>query len=292
MTTLLRHPLPDAAPASPEVLAEILDGGQSFRWRAAPDGSWSGVFGNTLARVRAEHDGCLSFYAAADTAPAALDATRAALTHYLGDAASLAADTDALPWRSDPQLHTAMRAFPGLRLLRQPFGDALVAFICSANANIPRIRAMVASLAERFGPRLAPGVYGAPDWRRLARATDADLAPCKLGYRADYLRDTARRLADDPGFEARLRSLPHDAARDALRTLPGVGPKVADCVRLFSLGHSESFPVDTWIRRVMTGRYALDGWTDAQLVHFARIHYGAHAGLAQQFLFAHARRSP
>lgn len=282
-----RLPLSGVAPASPEVWAEILDGGQSFRWRRHEDG-WQGVFGPTVVRIFPGETGVPEFSCLknADT-----ESVRLALVRYLdgnGDPFALA---DGLPRRSDAALAGAMRGFPGLRILRQPFPDTLVGFICSANANIPRIKGMVESLARELGGELAPGMHALPDWARLARATDAELAPCRLGYRAGFLRATAAKLAGDPDFETRVAALPPELAREALMTLPGVGPKVADCVRLFGLGRLDAFPVDTWIRKVMDARYGLADWTNPQVVHFSKIHFGAHAGLAQQFLFADGRRT-
>lgn len=279
------QPLVGVAPASPAVWAEILDGGQSFRWSAIDDG-WQGVFGRTPVRVFPGDSGVPEFSCLkhADT-----EFVRRELACYLdgnGDPRVLA---DRLPWRSDAALAGAMGEFPGLRILRQPFPDTLIGFICSANANIPRIKGMVESLAREFGEELVPGIHAFPSWERLARATDVELAPCKLGYRAGFIRATAVKLAGDPEFETRVAALPPELAREALMSLPGVGPKVADCVRLFGLGQPDAFPVDTWIRKVMDARYALTGWTNPQVVHFAKIHFGGHAGLAQQFLFASAR---
>lgn len=282
-----RRPLTGVAPSTPEVWAEILDGGQSFRWRRHEDG-WQGVFGRTVVRVYPKSGGDLSFSAPSGTSPGTVES---ALRRYLDGNGDPLAAIDALPWRSDAALAGAMREFPGLRILRQPFPDALIGFICSANANIPRIKGMVESLAREFGDELAPGVHATPSWARLARATDAELSPCKLGYRAGFIRATAAKLEADPDFESRVAALPPELAREALMTLPGVGPKVADCVRLFGLGQLDAFPVDTWIRKVMDARYGLTDWANPQVVHFAKIHFGPHAGLAQQFLFASARKS-
>ena len=277
-------PLTEVAAAPPAVWAEILDGGQSFRWKLE-NGVWTGIFGDLLVRLRPRPDGVPEFSCLKNTDT---DAARAATIRYL-DGATAPGAADRLPWRSDPALARAMAEFPGLRILRQPFADALLGFICSANANIPRIRGMVASLAKTFGDELAPGEFALPAWSRLARATDAELAPCRLGYRAGFIRATAAILAHDPDFERSLATMPPAMARAGLMTLPGVGPKVADCVRLFGLGQLDAFPVDTWIRKVMDARYGLGDWSNAQVAHFAAVHFGDHAGLAQQFLFASAR---
>ncbi len=44
--------------------------------------------------------------------------------------------------------------------------------------------------------------------------------------------------------------------REELLKLSGVGPKVADCILLFSdLKRFEVFPIDVWVRRVMNDLY-------------------------------------
>lgn len=47
-----------------------------------------------------------------------------------------------------------------------------------------------------------------------------------------------------------LRSRPLEEVRDVLTSLAGVGPKVADCVALFSLDQRGSIPVDTHVWQV------------------------------------------
>src|SRR5580658_6812736 len=63
--------LPLADPFSPAVLAEMLDGGQAFRWRRETDGSWHGTWGGHSARVRPGPGGRLQWSAPAALAPAA-----------------------------------------------------------------------------------------------------------------------------------------------------------------------------------------------------------------------------
>ena len=51
----------------------------------------------------------------------------------------------------------------------------------------------------------------------------------------------------------------------------------------------DAFPIDTWIEKILTRAYGLQGYNKAQLTQFARVHFGPDAGYAQQFLFAAAR---
>lgn len=280
--------LPPVLPWSPsaEVLAETLDGGQAFRWRAGPGGVWTGVWGGCQATLQASPEGV------AWTAP---DPVRKQVSAKLSDYLALASgqDPDALPWRSDAHLRRCLGAFPGLRVLRQPFGETLLGFLCSATKQIVQIRQMMDLLAERLGAPLhpdLPGVRRLPTWDELAGVSEGQLRSCLLGFRARHIAGTARFLVQRPGWLAETEALPYPQAKTRLLELPGVGEKIADCVLLFGAGRLEAFPVDVWILRALSRHYGLDGWTPAQVAHFGRVHFGPQAGLAQQFLFAWERR--
>lgn len=72
--------------------------------------------------------------------------------------------------------------------------------------------------------------------------------------RAKYIIGTVNALKSKPGGgEEWLRSLRKLDLPDvicALSTLPGVGPKVAACIALFSLDQHHAIPVDTHVWRV------------------------------------------
>lgn len=271
----------------PDVLAEVLDGGQSFRWRPLEGGAYEGGWGARHVRVRLARDGAgaLEFSAPAYADPAEC---AAALRDYL---AGPPADEDALPWRSDPHLAACMAAFPGLRILRQPFGEALLGFVCSATKQIVQIKRMLELVAARHGRPAGRGDdwNRLPNWDELARVAEDDLRACGLGFRARHVAGIARRLAAEPGWLEATERAPYAEAKIRLLELPGVGEKVADCVLLFGAGRLEAFPVDTWIIKAMERRYGLAGWPPAQIAHFGRMHFGAQAGLAQQYLFAYER---
>jgi N-glycosylase/DNA lyase len=265
------------------LLAEQLDGGQSFRWEAAADGSWVGVFGRTLAGLRSGPQG-LEWRGVPGAAQ-----TEAALRAYLDAAGEQARLAESLPWRSDPVLRAAREAYPGLRILRQDPHETLIGFLCSSNKRILQIRVMVAALAEKLGAPLGAGFHALPTWEAIAGADEAVLRACSLGYRSAYLRGTAKRLLARPHWAEEFAALPTPALLEELRSLPGVGPKVAACVALFGFGRLESFPVDTWVVQALADAYGLHGWKPAQLEQFGKAHFGEGAGLAQQYLFSAAR---
>lgn len=269
---------------TPGSLRETLDGGQAFRWRTSPEGAWRGVFDTHVVELRLAEDDTLEFRAATDAGEA-----RLALLAYLAMAAALDQWLVRLPLGSDPVLATAVQHCPGLILLQQPFAETLLAFILSSTKQIPQIRKMCEELASRFGRPLAPGFHALPTWEQLADLTEVDLRGCGLGFRARYVMECAEILTAQPGWLDEVERSPYPQAKDALRSLPGVGEKVADCALLFGAGRLESFPVDVWILRALARRYGLEGWKPAQVAQFGRVHFGSAAGLAQQYLFTYER---
>jgi N-glycosylase/DNA lyase len=305
-------PVAGLPPLAPAVLAETLDGGQAFRWRPEPANTWLGQWAGHAVRLRLTPVGALEWSAPAALAPA----VARALPRYLATDRDWPALTDSLPWRSDAHLAQSLAAFPGLRILRQPFGETLLGFLCSATKQIVQIKEMLALLAARHGaeicraavlqtPKTTPSaqcgvcetdalhqpLHQLPTWETLAAIPETELRACQLGFRARFISETARFLAAHPGWLDETEALPYAAAKARLLELPGVGEKIADCVLLFGAGRLEAFPVDTWILQAMAARYGLAGWKPAQVTQFGRAHFGPLAGLAQQFLFAFERRA-
>lgn len=293
------------ASVAPPVLAETLDGGQAFRWNRGPDDVWLGIWGGCVARVRLTPNGLVEW-----SAPISLASQVAhALPAYFATNRNPAVLADSLPWRSDTHLARCLEDFRGLQILKQPFGETLLGFLCSATKQIVQIKQMLALLATRHGATICrasgsqtPALEGVcepdalqffrlPTWPELAAIPEATLRSCLLGFRARYISQTAQFLASHPGWLDETEALPYAAAKERLISLPGVGEKVADCVLLFGGGRLEAFPVDVWILKTMARRYGLDGWKPAQVAQFGRAHFGPLAGLAQQYLFAWERRN-
>jgi 8-oxoguanine DNA-glycosylase Ogg len=162
------------------------------------------------------------------------------------------------------------------------------------------------SLCRAFGDPFAGGPvagvlhYGFPPTHRLAEASLPQMERCGLGFRARYIKDAARQILSNGGAQwlASLRDVPYAEARAALKTLPGIGDKIADCICLFSLDKDEAVPVDTHIRQIAARRFhapAPDGVsgnhrprakkTDTEIGDLLRAKFGPMAGWAQQYLF-------
>lgn len=260
----------------PIALAETLDCGQAFRWRAMDDGSYSGVVDGELVAVSLRN--C--------ALQIAHTAGKRHCESFWRNYFVLDVDYKALhkKYAKDATLAECVKFAPGIRVLRQEFFETLISFIVSQNNNIKRIKKIVEGLCDSFGPEVGTDASGVvrhafPTCETLAALTPDDLAPLKAGYRVDFILRTSRAFADDSSLADRIRAMDTANARRELLALHGVGPKVADCVLLFGLSRFESFPVDVWVRRAM-----------AQLFPAGLPACAADtAGIAQQYIFNYAR---
>ena len=73
--------------------------------------------------------------------------------------------------------------------------------------------------------------------------------------------------------------------------MPGVGPKIADCITLFAFNKKDSFPVDVWIKRVMEYLYFKEEVNKNKVGELGREKFGQYAGVAQQYLFYYGREN-
>ena len=276
-------PLVVDQPMSHLGLEETLLGGQSFSWTATTESSWKGVIGKSVVELRLSEE--ILEWRTGEKFPF----TEKKLIDYLWLDSSFADAVDSLPWRSDPVLDRCMKALPGLRILRQPMDEVLLVFLLSSVKSIPQIKDMKELVARKYGEPLELDLWSFPGWEKLSKISEAELRALKMGYRAKYVCVVARQIANEPSLLRDVVEQPYEEAKAKLLSLPGVGPKVADCCLLFGASRTNAFPIDTWISKAMEIRYGLVGWTMTQQAHFAFKHYGKHAGLAQQFLFSGER---
>ncbi|HET7625972.1 MAG TPA: DNA glycosylase [Verrucomicrobiae bacterium] len=272
-------------PARDFDLAATLNSGQAFRWNFQDNG-WNGVIGNRWVRLRGDE-----FSVTAQMAEPVADWNW--LKNYLQTDLDFHAILSSFP--DDEPMRAAKIACRGLRLLRQEPWECLASFILSSTKQIVQIRQIVSLLCERFGepvsalPEYAPA-FAFPTPERLARATEAELRACKMGFRAPYLSGSARAIAGGQFDLERLRALPVEMARAELMKLPGVGRKIADCVLLFAYGFPTAFPVDVWILKALRRLYfPKRRVSPKRLLHFSETHFGPNAGYAQQYLFHYVR---
>jgi len=262
-------------------LARTLDSGQVFHWEMCGAG-FGGAVGEKAVYVE-QRGKTLSFRGV----------NAKTLVKYFSLDHPLAEICRALP--SDPAMAAAREFCRGLRIIRQPRWECLATFITSSMKQVAHIRQISLALRKRFGKRnqiFDQDLYTYPSPQRIAELSEPELRACALGYRAKNLLGTARLVASGEANLKEWSNLPDDALRSRLCELPGVGPKVANCVMLFAYERLRAFPIDVWIERVLRQHYfpRRKKITARQLREFCDDYFGAHGGYAQQYLFHHARK--
>ena len=266
-------------------LAATLTSGQAFRWFERDGWCW-GVVRARWVRLQQRRDSII-----AEVAEPVSDWRW--LTDYLQVEQALAPVLAAFP--DDQPMRDAVKACRGLRLLRQEPWECLASFICSSTKQIVQIKQIVTLLCSRFGePVSVPAgeetAFSFPSPDRIASADERELRACKMGFRAAYLKATARAVVAGEIDLNRLHLLPVSEAREALMDLPGVGRKIADCVLLFAGGFQEAFPVDVWVQKAIRRLYFRGRRVSARrLQEFGATHFGLWSGYAQQYLFHYMR---
>ena len=250
-------------------LAQTFDCGQAFRWYEDKAGYWRGIAAGKSLKVYREGE-CV-----------VLEGTdKLTFEDFWRDYLDLDRDyAEIIECVSDNNtVRTAAEFGKGIRILNQEPWEALCSFIISQNNNIPRIKGIIERLCENFGDKIDGG-YTFPTPERLAELTVENLAPIRSGFRAKYILDAAKKVASGEVCLENLRDIDFNTARNELMKIKGVGPKVADCVLLFGLGHIEAFPQDVWIKRAMQELF--NGEIPESSKPFA--------GIVQQYIFYYMR---
>ncbi|MGD0478070.1 MAG: DNA glycosylase [Nitrososphaerales archaeon] len=292
---------------SPFSLEYTLESGQAFRWQNQGEW-WYGVVPGGVLKVKQEGDS-LKCVSGSDLLGSGFVRSYFRLDVELEKVLSSI--------MKDETITLAVQTFYGLRLIRQERWECLASFILATNSNIPRIKKMVQAVCARFGePLQFEGIeyHTFPRPEVLSEALLPDLRACGLGYRAPFLKHVAASVEEGRVDFSELSLLDYEEARKTLvkellgeKLLPGVGPKVADCVLLYSYDKDEAFPIDVWIAREIVKSYPtlLDPGLRMKLAperkakigrgdydrisSIVRSYFGPYAGYAQQYLFMMAR---
>ncbi len=194
---------------------------------------------------------------------------------------------------SDPKLGICFPAASGIRVFNQEPFEALISFIVSQNNNIKRISGIVERLCALCGEELSfmgERLYAFPTPEAVASLAESSLVAIGTGYRAPYIVEAARRICGGFDMES-LRTASLADARKALLGFHGIGPKVADCILLFSLGHTDAFPIDVWIDRAVRALYFNGGEAKRSELVAAAKKLGEYSGILQQYIFCYARQA-
>ena len=263
----------------------IFECGQCFRWYKEEDESYTAIAGGKVANFLQK--GSTLYVEGSD------EKTWKDFWHHYFD---LDRDYGAIKEElsKDPILEEAISFGYGMRLLNQDPYETIISFILSANNQIPRIKKAVETIATDLGDYLGNykgrDHFSFPEPDRLAEKSEEYIREFyRVGFRADRIREVSRRIADGEFDTTCIFDIEHKDAKELLTTLPGIGPKVSDCILLFAFDKGEAFPVDVWVKRVMEYFYFKRPATKRELEDSGEKLFGPLAGYAQQYLFYYAR---
>lgn len=268
----------------------IFECGQCFRWNIEDDGSYTGVVKNNVLNVKKEENSIIIKGMCEDN-----------LEELCKDYFDL--DTDYQKIKNklsklDNNLRVSIKYGKGIRILKQDIWEALISFIISANNNIPRIKGIIERISKQYGEEIIwdnKKYYTFPNPEQLSNASVSDLRKLGLGFRDVRVFETCRLINQNIISIEELEMIKNiDELKEQLLRFPGVGPKVADCIMLFSMKKLKVFPIDVWVKRVMTELYGDEIRklkntntiiSNKQILEYAQQYFGNLAGVAQQYLF-------
>ncbi len=262
---------------------DVFDCGQCFRWNEESNGSYTGVFHKNVLNVEKKNDKII-FNGTCDSFEE--------IENYFDlnkDYKSIIKKLEVV----DDNMKNSIKFGEGIRILNQDLWETIISFIISANNNIPRIKVIIERIAKAYGEKIlfeGKEYYTFPTPEELSKASVEDLRKLGLGFRDVRVYETTQLISSGEFKLDELYHISTNEAREKLLTLAGVGPKVADCILLFSdLKRFDVFPIDVWVRRVMNELYIHNPdenkVSKKEIQRIANEKFGALQGIAQQYLF-------
>lgn len=263
----------------------IFECGQCFRWNKEEDTSYTGVFKNNVLNVKKDGNNIIFKGICEGNIDEICKEYFDLETNYEEIKKKLS--------NIDEYLETSINYGEGIRILNQDLWETIISFEISANNNIPRIKGIIERISKKYGNEIKwkeKSYYTFPNIEELSKASIEDLRALGLGFRDKRIYETTQIfLNGEMNLEELKNEKDTEKVREKLLTLPGIGPKVADCILLFSLKRYEVFPIDVWVRRVMNDLYIHnqdeEKVSKKDLQKLAKDKYSSLAGLAQQYLF-------
>ena len=267
-------------------LKDIFECGQCFRWNEQDDGSYTGVIKDAIINVKKENENIIF--------TGKCDGDIKEIIEYYFDLNTDYEDIKQKLSNIDEYLKISVEYGKGIRILNQDLWETIISFIISANNNIPRIKGIIERLSQKYGNEIewnGQKYYTFPTAEQLKDVTVEEYRKLGLGFRDIRLYETTKMILSKEVDLEKLKNNPNtQEVRDELLKLSGVGPKVADCILLFSdLKRFDVFPIDVWVRRVMNDLYIKEDdeakVSKTKIEKLADEKFGKLKGLAQQYLF-------
>lgn len=266
-------------------LKDIFECGQCFRWNKQEDKSYTGVIKDGVLNVKQEKNKIIF--------KGMLDKGIIDVVNTYFDLNRNYEEIKNILKKIDTNMEKSIQAGYGIRILNQDLWETTISFIISANNNIPRIKGIIERLSKKYGNKIEYNrniYYTFPTPRQLKDVSIEKYRELGLGFRDIRLYETTKMIYNEEIKLSSLEKMETKEAKDELLKLSGVGPKVADCILLFStLKRFDVFPIDVWVRRVMNELYINnpneEKVSKKQIEKLAKEKFGNLEGIAQQYLY-------
>ena len=263
----------------------IFECGQCFNFNIEEDGSYTAVHLGRIINVLQKEDYVLIRNVSLDE-----------FYEIFYDYFDLGTDYSAIREKLSENeiLKTASDYGYGIRILNQEMFETVISFIISANNGITRIKNSIKIISERYGDYIGEYMgrkyYAFPRPEVLAKVDPLELREfARVGFRDVRIVEASKMVADGYLDFDIDQTLSTEDLKEKLMQMPGIGPKVADCILLFTYHRRETFPVDVWIKRVMETLFIGHEVPKKLVDDYAREYFGKLAGYAQQYLFYYGR---
>lgn len=270
-------------------LKYTLECGQCFRWQKINENTYIGVIKDRVLKV--EQEGSKLYVSSNKN-----ENLKEVVEKYF-DLEEDYALIEKIIVKIDENIANAVKNTSGIRHLNQNFFETLISYIISANNNISRISKSVNEIAKRYGRRVIfedEEYYLFPTKEELKNVSIKDYRECGVGFRDKYVYKAVQDMLDEKLDERDIKSMSTEELRKELISFDGVGPKVADCILLFSCSRKEVFPIDVWVERVMSLLYFKmnNGKVKKKdILEYAKTNFKEYAGIIQQHLFYNMREN-
>lgn len=266
-------------------LKDIFECGQCFRWNENEDKSYTGVINKGVLTVEKKEEKIIF--------TGMLDGNIEDIVRNYFDLDRNYEEIKAQLSNIDKYLKTSIEYGKGIRILNQDLWETIISFIISANNNIPRIKGIIERISQKYGKEIewkGKKYYLFPTPEELKYAKIEDFRNLGTGFRDVRIYETTHMILNNEINLTEIAKKDTITARNELLNLSGVGPKVADCILLFStLKRFDVFPIDVWVRRVMNELYIKNKDENKvsknEIMRLAEQKFGNLEGLAQQYLF-------
>ena len=265
---------------NPEV---IMNSGQVFRMKKETKGAYG--MADTYSACSGDNDVYFYLNQKTDTWDFACEENQWDFwQNYFDFSTDYVAYNNEIRKSDDKFLKDALKDSFGMRILRQDLWEVFISYVISQNNNIPKIKKSIQILCDRY----SDGIHF-PKAETLAYIPEAELMDgTALGYRANYIIGISKQVIEGALDIKEISRMNYEDAYNSLLKIKGVGPKVANCIMLYGFHFMESYPIDTWMKKIITEDYS--NYSKAEYLSYINESYAGYQGYVQQLQFYHKRK--